>query len=136
MNSTGTRFIAIVNGVSCCVTIAFWALVYLRLFVGPAEATGMDRGSLASSFGFLVADMVWAVPLLIASVIGLLRARFWGWLTAQMVNILWFYTLTLTWVRDLYLGTLSPGAFLFLPFTLFAVWATVYLYRNRIEFGA
>jgi hypothetical protein len=34
------------------------------------------------------------------------------------------------------MGSLSPGNVIFLPFTLFAVWATIYLWQIRHLFWA
>jgi hypothetical protein len=42
--------------------------------------------------------------------------------------------MTVIWVRDLYSGTLSPGAVVFAPFAAFAVWASVHLWRVRLRF--
>jgi hypothetical protein len=132
----GVRVIAVVNAVSAVVTVAFWGLVYIRLFGAGTITDPVVRASAAATLGFLVGDVVWALPLLIVSVAGLWRRRLWGWLSAQLVNVLWVYSMTVVWVRDVYAGSLSPGAVLFAPFTLFAFWATVYLWRSRDAFSA
>jgi hypothetical protein len=67
------------------------------------------------------------------SVPGLLRLHH-GWLSAQMVNLLWLYSMTAIWVRDLYGGQVSPGAVLFSAFPAFSVWAAWYLWRHRERF--
>jgi hypothetical protein len=131
----GLTTIALVNGIAAIVTLTFWLLVQRRLFGSQKFPDVVDRSSLATTLGFMIADTVWGLPLLILSAVGLWHSRFWGWATAQMVNILWFYALTIAWVRDVYLGSISPGSILFLPFTLFAVWATIYLWRHRSAFG-
>ena len=51
-----------------------------------------------------------------------------------MVNVLWIYSMTVIWMRDAFTG-ISPGAMLFTPFVLVAVWATYYLWRSREMFG-
>jgi hypothetical protein len=131
----GIITIALVNSIAAIVTLIFWLLVQHRLFGSQKLPDAVDRPSMATTLGFMIADIAWALPLLILSVVGLWYSRFWGWTMAQMVNILWFYALTITWVRDVYLGRISPGSVLFLPFTLFAVWATLYLWKHRSSFG-
>jgi len=130
----GVTSIAVVNAVAGVVTLLFWGLVYLRLFAGSSIADPVLRASAAATLGFLVGDVVWAVPLLFLSVAGLWGLRDWGWLVAQMVNVLWVYSMTVVWVRDMYAGSISPGAVLFTPFAVIATWATVHLWRRRREF--
>jgi hypothetical protein len=127
--------IALVNAAAAAFTLCFWLLVAFRFFLRPVDPSVMSREAAASTLGFLAADALLALPLLVLSVPGLLRMRFRGWTTAQAVNALWVYSLAATWTRDLYLGRLSPGSLLFLPFTLFAVWAFVHLWKNRTLFG-
>jgi hypothetical protein len=130
---TGIAVVAVVNAVAAALTLAFWALVYVRIFAASASVA-LERSAAASTLGFLVGDIVWAVPLLIVSVPGLLNLRVYGWLSAQMVNILWMYSMTAIWVRDLYGGQLSPGAILFSVFPAFSLWAAWYLWRHRDRF--
>jgi hypothetical protein len=132
----GIRVIAAVNAASAALTLVFWTLGYLRLFAGGEPLAPAARASAAATLGFLVADLVWALPLLIASVPGLWRRREGGWLCAQMANVLWLYSMTAVWVRDGYAGSLSPGGVWFAPFALFAAWATIYLWRVRRVFWA
>jgi hypothetical protein len=131
--TTGIVVVAAVNAVAAAMTLAFWALVYFRIFAASASVA-LERSAAASTLGFLIGDTVWAVPLLIVSVPGLLRLRFYGWLSAQMVNILWLYSMTAIWVRDLYGGQLSPGAILFSIFPVLSLWAAWYLWRHRERF--
>jgi hypothetical protein len=131
----GVTAVAIINAVAAILTFAFWLLVFTRLFLGHRFPDAAARAAAAATAGYLVADLVWALPLLAFSVAGLLRLRGWGWLLAQMVNILWLYSLTAVWVRDLFAGVISPGAVLFLPFALVAAWATFYLWRVRSRFA-
>jgi len=135
-NRAGIRLIAVVNAVSAALTLAFWGLGWLRLFAGREITDPAARAGAAATLGFLVGDLVWSFPLLVLSVPGLLRRRAWGWLLAQMANALWVYAMTVIWVRDLYGGSVSPGAMLFTPFAIFAVWAAVYLWRVRDRFYA
>jgi hypothetical protein len=110
-------------------------LVFLRLFAGPTNPDPMLRASTAATLGFLVGDVIWAVPLLFLSVAGLYRLRDWGWLVAQMVNVLWVYSMTVVWVRDIYARSVSPGAVLFTPFAVIAMWATMHLWKTRRAFS-
>lgn len=129
----GVTIIAVVNSVAAVITVAFWLLVWLRLY-GPQATPSLSRDAMASTLGFLVADLLWAVPLLVISIPGLLRMRFWGWVAAQGANLLWFYSLTNLWVRDLSLGSITPGDIIFLPFLLISVWAAWYLWVHRTPF--
>ncbi len=139
MTTTATRprgvtVLIIINSIAAVITLLFWILVYFRLFARPITDPALAIAA-SATFGFLVGDLIWAVPLLIASVIGLRRLTFCGWLCSQFANILWLYSMTVIWVRDLYSGAISPGAWLFTPFALVAVWATIYLWRCRQLFS-
>ncbi|MGA1844980.1 MAG: hypothetical protein ACMUIS_10510 [bacterium] len=127
--------IAVINGTAAALTLFFWTLAYIRFFAGEPIRDPVLRASAAATLGFLVGDLIWAVPVLILSVPGLWRCRDWGWSLAQAANVLWVYSLTAVWVRDLYVGRISPGAILFTPFALVALWAIVYLWRTRDLFG-
>jgi hypothetical protein len=122
--------IAAVNGTSALLTLAFWIYVYARL-LRPGVPPSASREALASTFGFLVADLVWALPVLAVSVPGLWRMRFWGWAAAQAANVMWIYSLTAVGDRDRFLDTASPGFALFLPFAVFSAWAAAALWRRR-----
>ena len=76
----GVRVIAVINLVAAVITVAFWALVYARLFAPGPPADPVLRASSAATLGFLIGDLIWAVPLLALSVAGLWRLRPWGWL--------------------------------------------------------
>ena len=131
----GITVIAVVNGFGAILTVAFWALVFVRVFAADDLPAQLDTGSLATTFGFMIGDLTWALILLILSVVGLWRMRAWGWLIAQMVNILWLYSMTVIWCRDTHGGIISPGAILFLPFVPFSLWALRYLWNVREDFG-
>jgi len=134
---TSISIIAIINGLGLLITILFWGTVYFkRLIPSPGSLTNMaERANAATTYGFMIGDIIWSAPLLLLAAIGLWRQRFWGWTAAQMVNILWVYSMTLVWIRDSY-STISPGAMIFLPFTVAAVWATYYLWKHRELFLA
>ena len=127
--------IAVINAFGLIVTIAFWLLVMLKHLVPAPGSLGsfLERANAATTFGFLVGDVVWSVPLLFLAAFGLWRMRFYGWTAAQMANALWVYSLTVIWVRDVY-TTASPGGVLFLPFAFAAIWATLVLWRKRALF--
>jgi hypothetical protein len=123
-----------VNALGAILTPVFWGLVFLRLFAVDTLPAGLDAGSLSSTFGFMIGDLVWAEAALIVSIVGLLRMRPWGWLAAQIVNALWLYSMTVIWCRDIHGGEISPGALLFLPFVPFSIWALFHLWRVRSAF--
>jgi len=128
----GVTLIALVNVVAAVLHVLFWALAFSRL--ADASARGNDPASLATTFGFGVADLVWATPLLVAGSVWLYRRALFGWLAAQMANVLYWYSLTIVVVRDVRTGTVSPGTILFSPFALFAFWAAIDLWRARHSF--
>ena len=135
--STSISIIAIINGIGLLITILFWGTVYFKNLVPlPGNLTDMaERANAATTYGFMIGDIIWSAPLLLLAAVGLWRQRFWGWTAAQMVNILWVYSMTIVWIRDSY-SIISPGAMIFLPFTLAAVWATYHLWNHRKPFLA
>lgn len=139
MKAGGSRtrsivLIAVVNGVAAALHVLFWVAAFVKL--GSARgALALDSGTVATIYGFGVADLVWSAPLLALSAVGLWRGRMWGWLTAQWVNVLYWYSLSVVLVRDLVAGTVSPGGVLFLPFGLFSFWAAWHLWIHRGDFG-
>jgi hypothetical protein len=128
----GITFLVVINLIGGIITLLFWLSILFRKMVPyPGElAVFAERANAATTYGFMTADLVYSVPLLFTATIGLWRMRPWGWTAAQMVNILWIFSLTVIWIRDLY-SRISPGAILFLPFTVVAVWAAWYLWRKR-----
>jgi hypothetical protein len=42
--------------------------------------------------------------------------------------------MTVVWIRDAYAGSISPGAVLFTPFAVIAIWAAGHLWRARKAF--
>jgi len=90
----GIKTIISVNSIAAVITLLFWLLVLFKLFIEPGNELSMNLPSKASTFGFLIADLLWAVPILILSIPGLLKLKSWGWLTAQLTNVLWVYSLT------------------------------------------
>lgn len=131
----GIKTIISVNCIAVIVTIFFWIFVLFKIFINPSSETTMDIASKASTFGFLISDLIWAVPLLIISIPGLIKLKFYGWTSAQLANILWIYSLTNLWVRDIYIGIITPGDILFLPFAIFSIWSAYCLWSNRDKFN-
>jgi hypothetical protein len=129
---TGLAVIAIINGIAFTITLLFWGVVFFRNLVPlPGSLTiSAERANAATTYGFLIGDIVWSAPLLLLATIGIWRPRPWGWTSAQMVNALWVYSMTVIWMRDAYTA-ISPGALLFTPFALIAVWGTYYLWKHR-----
>jgi hypothetical protein len=133
---SGITFLAVVNGIACGVTLIFWALVYFgRLVPTPGSLpSGPERANAAVTYGFMLGDVMYSVPLLLLAGAGLWRLRAWGWLAAQMANALWIYSMTIILLRDSY-SRWSPGALLFVPFAALALWAVPYLWNQRRAFG-
>ncbi len=127
----GVSLIAIINALAALLTVLFWVLGFIRLPNPATLAAGPDRMNAAATYGFGIADFIWSLPLLLIAAVGLWKLRTGGWLAAQMANALWWYSLTVLVVRDLYMHTISPGNVIFLPFTFFSFWAAVYLWRKR-----
>ena len=128
------KFIAGVNLVAAVVHVLFWvaALVYL----GGTRPDGPVSSALATTIGIGVADLVCSVPLLLAGSMPLIRRKPIGWLAAQMANGLYVYSMTFILVRDGLVGVIQPGTLIFLPFTLFAVFAFGVLWKERSRFFA
>jgi hypothetical protein len=126
------KLIAIINGIGFVVTLVFRAFVFFKSLAPlPDNLTvAAERANAATTYGFMIGDMLWSVPLLLIGSISLWRLQPLGWTAAQMVNILWVYSMTVVWTRDVY-TSFSPGGMLFIPFTLAAPWATVYLWKYR-----
>ena len=131
------KLIAIVNFCAAIVHLVFWGLVafhFKDVFAGSGPSDVGPSDALATTFGIGVADIVWSVPLLLCGSIGLFRQHAFGWLTAQMANGLYFYSMTFILVRDSLTGEFKPGSYLFMPFTLFAFWAAWALWQRRAQF--
>lgn len=103
--SSAVTFIAVINGVGAILTIAFWGLAMIRLPSLQSLNSFPERAFAATTRAFMIADLMWALPLLIRAAVGLWRERFWGWLASQMVNVLWWYSVSVVLVRDLYTST-------------------------------
>jgi hypothetical protein len=89
-----------------------------------------ERANAATTWGFLIGDIAFSAPLLLLATIGLWKPRAWGWTAAQMVNIVWVYSMTIIILRDTY-TSFSPGGMLFIPFVPAAVWSMFYLWKQR-----
>ena len=133
---SGITFLAVVNYVACGVTLIFWALVFFgRLVPSPGSLQSeSERANAAVTYGFMLGDVIYSVPLLLLAGAGLWRLRAWGWLAAQMANALWIYSITIILLRDFY-SRWSPGALLFVPFAVIALWAVPFLWNQRRAFG-
>ncbi len=54
-----------------------------------------------------------------------------GWLAAQLVNVLYWYSHTFVITVGIVLGNVSFGMLVFIPFGLFSFWAAFYLWKTR-----
>jgi len=125
------KVISIVNFAALVLTMAFWSLAFIKLPFPSSLNNIAERANMATTFGFGIADIIWSIPLLLFGGIGLWKLKPWGWLFAQMANVLWWYSLTIILYRDFFTRTVSPGAVIFLPFALFAFWAAFRLWKDR-----
>jgi hypothetical protein len=134
--SAGITFLSLVNAAGLFITLLFWGTVFFKHLVPfPGElSVPTERGNSAVTYGFMLGDVLYSVPLLFLAWRGLRLSKSWGWLAAQMANALWVYSMTVILLRDAY-TTFSPGGILFLPFALVAAWAIPYLWRRRGDFG-
>lgn len=130
----GLKIIIAVNIAASSITVLFWVLIFLKVYIIPSPSFAMDNSMKASTLGYLITDMLIAVPILIASISGLRKLKFWGWLMAQAANVLWIYSLFSVWARDLYAGQITPGDIIFAPLIPFSFWAFYYLWKNRNAF--
>lgn len=89
-----------------------------------------------------LADVIIAPPIFAVAAIGLWKIRFYGLLASFMCFGISFYWTTVAWVKQIFLmqagvkcepfdlGTHGMLGFVF----LFSIWASWYLYRNRLKF--
>ncbi len=127
------KLIAIVNGIAAVLHLIFWTFVFLRLPRISTALTDLDKADLTVTYGLGLADLLWSVPFLIIGSIWLQKHRLVGWLAAQMANSLWWYSFTFILFRE-YHTYIRPGTILFLPFVLFSIWSTWYLWKVRSIF--
>ena len=132
----GIKFLSIVNAVGFVLTVLFWGMVFFRHVIPyPVELTTLpEKASAAVTYGFMIADTLYSLPLLFLAAVGLWKQTVWGWLSAQMTNILWIYSMTVILFRDAN-STITPGGLLFIPFVLLSIWAIPYLWKKRNIFG-
>lgn len=130
------RFLAVWNAIAFAFTLLFWSTVALSGRVpGPWSTTGLlERGASATTWGFLLADLAYSLPLLLLAAMGLRKHAAWGWLCAQIANSLWIYSMSVILFRDMF-TRFTPGSVLFLPFLLVALASFPYLWKVRSRFG-
>lgn len=119
------KLIAAVNGIAAVLHIVFWTFVFVK--------APLEQSEKIVTYGLGLADLLWSVPLLIIGSIELNKQRFIGFLAAQMANALWWYSFTFILFRE-FNTYLRPGTFLFLPFALFSIWSSWYLWKIRSVF--
>lgn len=127
----GIKLIAVVNGIAAIFHLLFWTapLTKLTLLIPSIQApTSID---MATIYSLGLADLIWSIPLLIIGSIGLWEMKSIGWLAAQFVNVLYWYSHTLVIALSIISGNISIGMFVFLPFGLFSFWAAFYLWKIR-----
>ncbi len=130
------RFLSIWNWIAFGLTLLFWSAVAISHVVSfPWElTTPLEKGASAVTYGFLLGDMFYSLPLLFLAARGLALRKSWGWMSAQMANALWIYSMTLILIRDGFTRW-SPGGLLFIPFLIVAIISIPWLWKNRSFFG-
>ena len=130
----GIGLIATVNGIAAVLHFIFWTIVFLRLPRPWTVDAAAQRVDLIVTYGLGMADLLWSVPFLTIGSLWLRRRRLIGWIAAQMVNALYWYSFTFILVRELSAQSIRLGTMLFLPFALFSPWAAWYLWKVRAAF--
>ncbi|MGE5499971.1 MAG: hypothetical protein ACM3Q2_17995 [Syntrophothermus sp.] len=128
------KIICIVNAAAAVIHLIFWTLAFIKLPSPLSFESASERANMAVSYGFGFADLLFSLPLLAISSFGLWKFRFWGWFTAQLANMCWFYSFSVLITKDLYTGKITPGTAIFLPFAIFSVWIAIYLWKMRESF--
>ncbi len=119
------KLIAAVNGIAAVLHIVFWTIVFVK--------APLEQSEKIVTYGLGIADLLWSVPLLLIGSIALNRQRFIGLLAAQMANALYWYSFTFILFRE-FNTYFRPGTLLFLPFVLFSIWSSWYLWKVRSVF--
>jgi hypothetical protein len=130
----GIRLIATMNGIAAVVHFMFWILIFFLLPQPWTIDAGAQKIDLIVTYGLGVADLLWSVPTLTIGSFWLRRQTLFGWLAAQMANVLYWYSFTFILVRELSVQSIRPGTLLFMPFALFSLWAAWYLWQVRVIF--
>ena len=118
---------AIVTLVGWIATVASWIPVVTGSTPIPADWPQSYTGLI---WGFVASDFIWSQVFSALAVFGLWKMKRWGWAAALMVNTIWIYTMTFSTVRA-FLWQMSYEIFLFMPFTVYALIASVYLWKIR-----
>jgi hypothetical protein len=105
------------------------------------DLSGIQKNILLSDFtqsqyyGFLAAD-AFAMPLLLVSIIGLQRMKFWGFVATQIEMGTWIYssiaslmTVILNGVRDIFVLLWTPIYLIFSVYVIYYTW----IIRNEFE---
>jgi hypothetical protein len=130
------RFLSLWNWIGFGLTLLFWGAIAIshRVLLPWELATPLEKGASAVTYGFLLGDLLYSLPLLFLAARGLALQKSWGWMSAQMANALWVYSMTLILIRDGFTRW-SPGSVLFIPFLIIAIISIPWLWKNRSLFG-
>jgi len=128
------KVISFINGIAAILHLLFWIAAFIKLPAITSTKNIADQINLATTYGFGIADFLWSVPLLIIGSIGLWKKTGIGWLAALLANSLYWYSLTVVIIRDLFSNSISPGTILFLPFALASFWISYFLWKSRSVF--
>ena len=111
-------------------TVSLWIL----------DITGVLKNVLLSDFtrvqyvGFLASDL-FAMPLLLVSIIGLLKMKFWGYVATQMEMATWIYSSVGSFVMAVQKGGDDIFVLIWSPVYIgFAIYVVLYTWKIRVRF--
>jgi len=127
----GFKLIAVVNGIAAIIHLLFWTAPITKLTLLIPSIQAPAYVDMATIYGLGLADLIWSIPLLTIGSIGLWKMKPIGWLAAQLVNVLYWYSHTLVFTIGIVSDNVSFGMFVFVPFGVFSFWAAYYLWKTR-----
>ena len=130
-NLFGIKLIAVVNGIAAILHLVFWTAPFTGVIHIIPSIQPPANVDMVTIYGLGVADLIWSIPLLTIGSVGLWKMKPIGWLAAQLVNVLYWYSHTFVITVGIVLGNVSFGMLVFIPFGLFSFWAAFYLWKTR-----
>jgi hypothetical protein len=121
---------AIITLIGWMATVGSWVPVITG--ITPLPST-WEKSYVGMIWGFVTSDLVWSQLFSVIAVVGLWKMKNWGWVYAMMINSIWIYTMTLSLVRAM-IWEVSFEILFFTPFIVYAIVASVYLWKTRNDF--
>ena len=111
-------------------TVMLWVLDIL----GIVQNVLLSDLTKPQYFGFLAGDL-FAMPLLLVSIIGLSRMKFWGYVATQIEMGTWVYTSLVSLVTTITKGFNDVFVIMWSPiYLLVAIYVIVYTWKIRNSF--